>query len=183
MKKKAAAVACGSNSTFNGPIFPSKESTEKTLFPIKKDCFNNWQSLPFFAQIQREKKENDAEMGRKYNLNFDQEKTEDIFKPCSEADTEISCGARSDITWQPIPKKHGVVWNSVEHNELEKMMECDQERLSSKPRTNEYKADKINKDQSLFGGANRLTQNTRDTNLGMSNVYDHAPITDRNDKN
>ena len=72
MKKKKQAVATPS------PMLESKvfgeiqntEQTEKILFD-KGISFDNWKQIPFFAQIEKERKEVNHSIGQKYNLDFE----------------------------------------------------------------------------------------------------------------
>lgn len=66
-----ARIATGSNQLF------SSESAPEPLFEQAAglDC-QNWQDMPFFAQIEKDRRESNIRMSRKYNLNLS---NEDIF--------------------------------------------------------------------------------------------------------
>lgn len=72
MKKKCAAVvATKPQGNHNEP-----SGTQKVLFKQAKNVNfeKDWIQMPFFVQIAQEQKEQNQEMGRKFNLNFnDQE--------------------------------------------------------------------------------------------------------------
>ena len=67
-----ARTAGSSNQLF------SSESAPEPLFEQAAGTFDcqNWQDMPFFAQIEKDRRESNIRMSRKYNLNLS---NEDIF--------------------------------------------------------------------------------------------------------
>jgi len=116
LKKKRAAIAVATPpmpSINDSQSVQTKETTQKVLFE-KNISFENWKDMPFFAQIEKERKEVNKTIGQRYNLNLDNEPN--IFQPSKEILQEIEDGKRANVIWTPIKTRtrEEVRYNSYE---------------------------------------------------------------------
>ena len=65
--------------------------------------------MPFFAQIEKDMLEQNKQVGREFNLNFEED---NVFKPSAQTLSEIQEGKRAPIEWTPINVSTEPRWNS-----------------------------------------------------------------------
>ena len=74
----------------------------------------NWMENPFFKKIDHDRQEVNSEMGRKYNLNFN-DKDGNIFNLSGEIiEQEIENGKRPNIVWEPFSREQ-TRWKSFDN--------------------------------------------------------------------
>jgi len=111
MKKKTLAIPVSHPSfQIKGPNFATSSKRPEAL--KKNLCEQNWRENPFFVQIEKDRREYNDSMGKRYNLNFNND--DNIFSLAPEAESEIKKGARADIIWTPLKHSSEVRWNSYE---------------------------------------------------------------------
>lgn len=62
---------------------------------------SDWRENPFFKQIQKDRDEQNIVMGRKFNLNLDED-GQNLFEETEQHKKEIQEGMRRHIKWEPI---------------------------------------------------------------------------------